>query len=104
MFRKWWLSNNSMAKIVKRTGYHMVQKQGRIKKLMKVGKISGQDDILTVKEKQIELIVNKTKSSLEMTPRQRELEARQMKKSNMSIEKRIEKEKKLLSDIGGKIF
>ena len=54
---------------------------------MKVGKISGQDDILTVKEKQIELIVNKTKSSLEMTPRQRELEARRLKASNIWINK-----------------
>ena len=37
-----------------------------------------------------------------MTPEQRELEARRLKKSKMRIKRRIEKERYLLSDIGGK--
>ena len=59
-----------MAKIDKRTGYQVVQKLGRTKKVIKVGKISGKYDILTVEEKWITLIWNRKKRSLEMTPEQ----------------------------------
>ena len=52
---------------------------------IKVGKISDKDDILTVEEKRIALIVNKTKIIINMPPRQRELEARWLKESNMRI-------------------
>ena len=38
-----------------------------------------------------------------MTPRQRELDTRHFKASNMRIKKLIEKERELLSDIGGEI-
>ena len=38
-----------------------------------------------------------------MTPRQIRVETRRLKASNMRIKKLIEKEKELLSDIGGKI-
>ena len=38
-----------------------------------------------------------------MTPRQRELDTRQFKASNMRIKKLIEKERELLSDIRGEI-
>ena len=68
--------------------------------MIKVGKY----DILIVEGKQIALIVNKTRIVLEMNPRQRELEARQMKESNMSIEKRIEKEKNYCQILVGKYF
>ena len=51
------------------------------------------DDILTVEERLISLIVNMTKMNLEITPSQIELEARRLKASNMRIAKFIEKEK-----------
>ena len=44
----------------------MAQKIGNDQKFIKVGKISDKDDILTVEEKLISLIGNKTKVSLEM--------------------------------------
>ena len=81
----------------------MVQKLGRTKKVIKVGTVSEKDDILTVEEIRIPLIGNGTKIILEMTPEQIELEARQLKVSNMRIKKKIEEEKELLSYIGGKI-
>ena len=56
-----------------RTDYIMVQKLVRTKKLIKVGKICGKDDILNVQEKQVTLIGSKKKRSLEMNPRKREL-------------------------------
>ena len=49
------------------------KKLGRTKKGIKVGIISGKDDILTVEEKRVSFVGNKTKRSLEITPRQREL-------------------------------
>ena len=58
---------------------------------------------MTVEEKRIALIGNMTKISLVITPSKRELEARRLKASNMRIKKKIEKEKELFSDIGGKI-
>ena len=60
-----------MVKIVKK-GYHMYQKLGRTEEMIKVGNISEKCDILTVEEKRIARIVNRTKSSLEMTTRQKE--------------------------------
>ena len=62
-----------MAKIGKIIGYHMVQNIGKNQKMIKVGKISEKYDILTVEEKLIPLIGNKTKRSLEMTPGKIEL-------------------------------
>ena len=46
----------------------MVQKLGITKKVIKVGKISGKSDILTVEDKRIALIVKNKKISLGMTP------------------------------------
>ena len=51
----------------------MDQQLGRTKEVIKVGKTSEKDDIITVEEKRIRIIGNKTKRSLEMNPRQREL-------------------------------
>ena len=71
-----WLDNSGylitkIGKIGKRTGYHTVQKVGKNKKAIKVGKISEKDDILTVEERPIALIGNKTKRSLVITPQKR---------------------------------
>ena len=77
------------------------KKIGKTKKIIKVGEISEKDDILTVGKKWISLIGNKTKRSLEMTPWKIELEPRLLKVSKMWIQKRLEKEKELLSEIGG---
>ena len=51
-----WLDNSGylitqLAKIGKIKGYHMVQKLGRTKKLIKVGKISEKYDILTLEKR-----------------------------------------------------
>ena len=70
---------------------------------MKVGKISNKDYILTVEEKQLSLIENNTKIKPEMNPWQRELYEIWLKASNIQIKKKIDKRKKLLSYIGGKI-
>ena len=69
----------------------MVQNLGRNKKLIKVGRISEKYDILRFEGKCMALIGNKTKVSLEITPAQRELEARRLNTSKMWIKKRIEK-------------
>ena len=63
---------------------------GRTKKIIKVGKISGKDDILTVEEKRISLIGHKKKISLEITPEKIGSEARRLKASKMRIKKLIE--------------
>ena len=60
------------------------------KNVIKVGEISYKDDILTIEEKQLSLIMNKTERNLEMTPRQRDIEARCLKVAKMRINKRIE--------------
>ena len=60
--------------------------------MIKVGKISHKDDILTVFFFKA-YIENNKKIYLEMTPRKTELEARRLKAANMRIKKRIEKEK-----------
>ena len=62
---------------------------GRTQKVIKAGKISGKDYILTVEEKQVAHIGNKTKISLEMTPGQRYLEARRLKAAKMRMKKLI---------------
>ena len=77
---------------------------GRTERVLKVGKISAKDDILTVQEKQRSRIGNRTKRSLEMTARKIEPEERRLKAAKMRTKKRIEKEQELLSDICGKIY
>ena len=67
----------------------------RTKKVIKVRKINEKHDILTVEEKRIPFIGNKTKRSLETNPKKRELEAIRLKASKIRIKKRIEKEKEL---------
>ena len=67
--------------------------------MIKVGQISDKDDILTYEGKRLACIRNKTKGSLEITPLQREIEAKQLKSANMRIQKLIGKIK-MLSDIG----
>ena len=59
--------------IVKEQAITRFKRLGRTKKLIKLGKISGKYGILTVEEKLISLIGNKTKIILEMNPSQREL-------------------------------
>ena len=76
---------------------------GRTKKAIKVGKISEKDEILTLEEKRISLIENKTKRIIEMSSYKRELDSRRAMASSMWINKLIEKERELLADIGGKI-
>ena len=71
----------------------MVQKMGVTKKLIKFEKMSGKYDILTVEENRISIIVKKTKLSLAINLKQREIEARQSKVSKMKIKKRIDIEK-----------
>ena len=56
-----------------------------------------------MKKKNISIIGNKTRISLEMTSRQIELEAIQLKDNMIWIKTLIEKEKYFLSDIGVKI-
>ena len=63
--------------------------------MVNVGKVSDKDDILTVEEKRIPFIGNKTKRILETNPKKRELEAIRLKASKIRIKKRIEKEKEL---------
>ena len=46
----------------------MVQKLGRSKKVIKVGKISGKYYILIVEEKRVTFIGKKAERSLEITP------------------------------------
>ena len=67
------------------------KKLGGTRKVIKVGKISEKDDILTVEGKQAVLIGSKTQRRIEMNPRQRDLEARHLKASKMWIMKGIEK-------------
>ena len=57
--------------------------------MIKVGKISEKDDVLTVEDKKIDLIGNRTKISLEINPEKREIQARQLKASKMQIKKKI---------------
>ena len=59
--------------------------------MIKVGKVFSKYDILTVEEKRVALVGNKTNISLETNPWKRELYARQLKKSKMRIKKIIEK-------------
>ena len=61
------------------------------KKISNLETNSGKCDILKVEENRIFLIGNETRKSLEMTLKQREIEAIQMKASNMRVKTRIEK-------------
>ena len=63
----------------------MVQNLGRTKKVIKVGKVSGKYEILTVEENQISLIGNNTKRILEMNPKEIDVEVRRLKASKMRI-------------------
>ena len=74
-----------------KTGFLVVEKLRRARIILKVGRISAKNDILTVQEKKQSHIGNKTKRILEMTMWQRELEAWQLKSSKMRMKKRIEK-------------
>ena len=58
-------------------------KIGRNKKVLKVGKISAKDDILTVQEKK--------PACIDITPCQIEVEAQRLKAVKIGIRKRIEK-------------
>ena len=68
-----------MAKVGKRTDYHMVQKIGKNQNISQGWLISEKNDILTVEGIQIDLIGNITKRSLEVNPWKIELEARRLK-------------------------
>ena len=57
--------------------------------MIKLGKISERDEILIVEEKRLPLIGNRTKRSLEMNPKQRELEEMWLKESNMRTKRKI---------------
>ena len=57
----------------------MIQKLGRTKKVIKVGKIRENYDVLTAEEKRIYLIGDKTKISLVMMTSKRELDTRRLK-------------------------
>ena len=64
-------------------------KIGRNKKVLKVGKISAKDDILTFQEKQAAHIGNNPKISLGITPCQIEVKAQRLKAVKIGIRKRI---------------
>ena len=72
-----------MKKLVKEQDITWYKKLGMTKKVIKIGKIIEKDDISTVEEKRIFLIGNNMKIILEMTPDQREVEARRLKASNI---------------------
>ena len=82
----------------------MVQKLGRTKRVLKVGKTSAKDEILKVQDNQQSHRGNKTNRSLEIKPRQIEVEARGLKVAKTQKRKLIEKETELSSYIGGKIY
>ena len=79
-----------------------VKKIGRTKKLIKVGEISGEYDILTVKEKLAWLIGNKTNLHPEMNPLQRELKTRQLKTPKIRIKKKLKKKNNYCQILVGK--
>ena len=74
-------------------------KIGEEKRVFKVGKISAKNDVLTVQEKQRAHRVNTTKRGLETNPRKREIESQRSKAPKTRMNKRVGKEKELLSDI-----
>ena len=60
-----WLDNSDyLITLVKEKAITWFKKLGKIKKVIKVGKISEKYDTLTVEEKRIALIGNKTKKAL----------------------------------------
>ena len=68
-----WINNSGYLitqwqKMVKEQAITWYKKQGRIKKVLKIGKICDKDDILTVQENQVSLFGNNTKRVLEITP------------------------------------
>ena len=68
-------------------------KIGKNKKIAQGWEIGAKDDILTVQERKISHIGNKTKRSLEMTPWKIEVEAQQLKATKMHMKELIEKGK-----------
>ena len=80
-----------MGEILKEQASSWLQKLDRTKIVLKVGKISAKDNILTVQDESTSRIGNKTKRSLETNQWQREIEARRFKVSKMRPKKRIEK-------------
>ena len=80
----------------------MVQKLGRTKKLIKVGKINGKYDILTVEEKWISIFGNKKRSHWNYSKMKR-VGGEKVEGVKNVDKKLIEKEKELLSDISRKI-
>ena len=59
--------------------------------MIKIGGICNKYDILTIQEKRVALVGNKTKIILEMVPQKIELEARLLKAATIRINKMIEK-------------
>ena len=66
---------------------------GNNKKIIKVEKISGKYDILTVEEKRVTLIGNNKKRSIEITPWKRVTESIRLKTARLHINKRTKIEK-----------
>ena len=60
-------------------------------KVIKIGEICNKYDILTLQEKRVALIGNKTNIILEMAPQKIELEALLLKAATIRINKMIEK-------------
>ena len=75
-----------------KTVFIVVQKLGRTRRVLKVGKMSTKYDILTFQEGKISHRGNKTNTILEMTTRKIEMEALQLKTAKMHTKKRIKKE------------
>ena len=73
--------------LVERKFCLMVQNIRNEKKILKVGKIGAKYDILTVHNKQVAQIYNKTKRIPEMTPWKREVESRRLKVAKIRIKK-----------------
>ena len=67
----------------------MVQKIGITERVLKVGKMSAKNDILTVQYKQRAHIGNKKKRSLEITTQEIELEAHRLKVDNINMKNKL---------------
>ena len=71
----------------------VVQKVGKNRKVFKVGKIGAKYDILTVQERSISHIGNKTKRSLEMNSWKKEVDKLWLKVNKIQMKKKIENNK-----------
>ena len=65
-----------MSKIYEKKGYLVVQQIGKNKENLNVGKSCDKGNFLKVQAKRVALIDSMIKLSIDMTPRQREEEAR----------------------------